>query len=177
MTSSMGMYGGGAGTSPQVAEYNQLRAERDSGVGWTTFAGVLLILLGTLNVIHGIGAVSDSKFFVGDAKFVISNLHFWGWVMIALGGLQLLAAFSVFRGGLYGRYFGILVLSVNAITSLLAIQSFPFTALCVFALDIVALYGLVAYTTRPGATAQADQSAGTTAQADQSASAIKTSST
>jgi hypothetical protein len=147
----MGMYGGGAGTSPRVAEYNQLR---DTGAGWTSFAGVLLILLGVLNLIHGIGAVGDSKFFVGDAKFVISNLHFWGWVMIVLGGLQLLAAASIFRGGLYGRWFGIVVLGANAISNLLAINSFPFAAICMFALDILALYGLVAYTTRPGATAQ-----------------------
>jgi hypothetical protein len=155
MTSSLGMYGSGAGTSPQVAEYNQLRATRDSGAGWTSFAGVLMILIGTLNLIHGIAAVGDSKFFAGDAQFVLSNLHFWGWVMIALGALQLLAAASIFRGGLYGRWFGILVLSANAIAHLLAIQSFPFTALCMFALDILALYGLVAYTTRPGAASTA----------------------
>jgi hypothetical protein len=154
MTSSMGMYGGGAGTSPQVSEYQQWRGTQDTGAGWTSFAGVLLILIGTLNLIHGIAAVSDSKFYAGEHKFVFSNLHFWGWVLIVLGALTLVAAASVFRGGSFGRYFGILVLGLNAISYLMAIDSFPFTALCMFALCILALYGLVQYGTREPKAAQ-----------------------
>ena len=37
--------------------------EDDRGYGWIVFAGVLL-LLGTLNFIHGIAAIGNTNFFV-----------------------------------------------------------------------------------------------------------------
>jgi hypothetical protein len=37
------------------------------------------------------------------------------------------------------------VLSVNAIVQLMMIPAYPFWSLCVFALDVLAIYGLIAY--------------------------------
>ena len=42
--------------------------------GWVTFAAVLLLIAGTLNVIYGIAAIGDSSFFVRDARYIISDL-------------------------------------------------------------------------------------------------------
>ena len=41
--------------------------------GWVTFAGVMLLLVGTLNVIYGIAAIGDSSFFVNDTRFIFGN--------------------------------------------------------------------------------------------------------
>ena len=35
--------------------------------GWWVFAGVLLIVAGILNIIYGIAAIGDSKFFTDNA--------------------------------------------------------------------------------------------------------------
>jgi hypothetical protein len=43
--------------------------------GWVIFAAIMLIIVGVLNVIWGIAAIADSKFFVQDQKYIISNLH------------------------------------------------------------------------------------------------------
>jgi hypothetical protein len=50
----------------------------------------------------------DAKFFIADQKFIISSLHTWGWVTLILGVLQLIAGFSLFSGGGFGRWFGML---------------------------------------------------------------------
>jgi hypothetical protein len=149
MTSSMGTFDKGAGTTPRASEYADYGGDR--GTGWTTFAGVLLLIAGALNIIYGIAAIDQASFFVNDSKYVFSDLQTWGWIGLILGIMQVLAAFSVWRGGLYGRWFGILVLSLNAIAQLLMIPSYPFLSLALFSLDILALYGLAAYTTRPEA--------------------------
>ena len=75
--------------------------------GWVTFAGVLLMIAGVLNVIWGIAAIADSSFFVEDTRYILSGLNTWGWVALILGILQVFAAFSLWSGGLYGRVFGI----------------------------------------------------------------------
>src|SRR5437588_12747332 len=90
------------------------------GAGRVVFAGVLLLVAGTLNCIYGIGAISDSKFFVNETRYVFSSLHTWGWITLVLGIIQLTAGLSLFGGGTYGRVIGIAAASIGAIGALLA---------------------------------------------------------
>jgi hypothetical protein len=115
--------------------------------GWVTFAGVLLLLSGTLNVIYGIAAIGNSNFFDDNAKFIFSNLNTWGWITVALGILQLLAGGSLWRGGLYGRIFAIAAASLSAIGALLSIPAYPFWSLAIFALAIVIIHQVAAHGT------------------------------
>ena len=110
--------------------------------GWWVFAGTLLFIAGVLNIIYGIGAISDSKFFVGDAKFIISNLHLWGWVTLIIGVIELIAGFSLFSGGGFGRVVGVVAASLSAIASLLSIPAAPFWSLAVFSLSVIVIHQL-----------------------------------
>src|SRR5436189_5614778 len=110
--------------------------------GWWVFAGVLLIVAGTLNIIYGIAAIGDSKFFTEDATYILSGLHTWGWISLIIGVLELVAAFSLFAGGEFGRWFGIFVGAFNAVAALLSISAYPFWGLAIFALSIIIVYKL-----------------------------------
>jgi uncharacterized membrane protein HdeD (DUF308 family) len=110
--------------------------------GWWVFAGVLLLIAGVLNIVYGIAAIGDSKFFAENVEFVISGLNTWGWVTLIIGVLELIAAFSLFSGGEYGRWIGIFVGSLNAIAALLSIPGYPFLSLAIFALSIIIVYKL-----------------------------------
>jgi Short repeat of unknown function (DUF308) len=110
--------------------------------GWWVFAGVLLLVAGVLNIIYGIAAIGDSKFFTENATYIISGLHTWGWILLIVGVLELVAAFSLFSGGEFGRWFGIFIGSLNAIASLIAIPAYPFWSLAIFALSIIIIYKL-----------------------------------
>jgi hypothetical protein len=111
--------------------------------GWWVFAGVLLLIAGVLNIIYGIAAIGDSKFFTEHGQYIISSLHTWGWIILILGVLELVAAFSLFSGGEFGRWFGIFIASLNAIGALLTIPNNPFWSLAVFALALIVIYKLV----------------------------------
>jgi hypothetical protein len=113
--------------------------------GWVTFAGVMLFIVGVLNVIYGIAAIGDSTFFVQDQKYILSNLNTWGWVTLALGLFQFFAAFSLWSGGLYGRIVAILAASLSAIGALLSIPAYPFWSLAVFAIDIIIIHQVAVY--------------------------------
>ena len=113
--------------------------------GWVTFAGVMLFIAGVLNVIYGIAAIGDSKFFIQDQKYILSNLNTWGWVTLIIGALQLFAAFSLFAGGLYGRFIAILAASLSAFAALLSIPAYPFWSLAIFAIDIIVIYQVAMY--------------------------------
>jgi hypothetical protein len=115
------------------------------GEGWVLFAGVMLMLVGILNVIDGIAAVADSKFFTQNATYILSGLNTWGWVLILLGAAQVAAAYGVWAkvGGV--RWFGVAVAAVNAVVQLVFIPAYPFWSLALFTLDILVIYGLVAH--------------------------------
>jgi hypothetical protein len=115
------------------------------GSGWVLFAGIMLMIVGILNAIYGIAAIDKSSFFVANTQYILSDLNTWGWVLLIVGVLQLFAAFSVWRGGSFGRWFGIAVASLNSIAALLAIPAYPFWSLAIFAIDVLVIYGLTTY--------------------------------
>jgi hypothetical protein len=110
--------------------------------GWWVFAGVLLVVAGVLNIVWGIAAIGDAKFFTNAGTFIISSLHTWGWITLILGVLELIAAFSLFSGGEFGRWFGIFIGALNAMAALLSIPAYPFWSLAIFALSIIIIYKL-----------------------------------
>jgi len=118
---------------------------RRHGSGWVLFAGLMICLVGVLNVIYGIAAIGESRFFVDDATYILSGLNTWGWIMLLLGVAQVVAAYSIFKGGEVGRWFGIGVAALNAVGALMSISAYPFWSLAVFTLDILVIYGLAAY--------------------------------
>ena len=117
----------------------------DRGYGWVIFAGTILALVGVLNVIEGIAAVSSSHFFVGNAHYVIGDLHAWGWTVLIVGVVQVLAGFGIFLKNQFARWLGVVIASLNVIAQLMFIPAYPFWSLALFALDILIIYGLVAH--------------------------------
>ena len=110
--------------------------------GWWVFAGTLLLIAGVLNIIYGIAAIGDSKFFIGDAKYIISSLHTWGWVTLLIGVIEVFAGFSLFAGGGFGRFVGVLAAGLNAIVALLSIPAYPLWSLALFSLSVIVIHQL-----------------------------------
>jgi hypothetical protein len=131
--------------TPSAAGDRAPAGRSDAGGGWLTFAGILLLIVGTLNVIGGIGAIDDSKFFVANTHYVIGDLHTWGWVLLILGAVQVLTGFGLFARNGVARIVGVAFASMAAIASLLMISAFPLWALALFTMDILIIYGLVSY--------------------------------
>jgi uncharacterized membrane protein (DUF2068 family) len=135
-------------------------ADDEHGQGLVTFAGVLLMIAGVLNVIYGIAALGNAHVFTRNAHYVFGNLNLWGWFLLALGVLQFFAAFAVWRGASWGRWFAVGCASVNAILQTMWIPAYPILAMTVLTLDIVAIYGLLAYGgRRKGALAERNRAA------------------
>ena len=125
------------------------------GQGLVTFAGVMLMIAATLNCLYGIAAIDSAHVFVNNAKYVFGDLNTWGWFLVAFGVLQYFAAFAIWRGAPWGRWFGVACASANAILQTLWIPAFPILAMTILTLDIVAIWGLLAYGGRRAADREA----------------------
>ena len=119
--------------------------ESVKGGGWLFFAGIMIFIAGVLNAIWGIAAIDEARFFVEDTRFIIEDLQTWGWIILIVGVLQLVAAFSIWAGGEFGRFIGIASATLSAIGALLSMPGFPLWSLCIFGLDLLIIYGLGTY--------------------------------
>ncbi len=123
------------------------RAE-GSGYGLILFAAILLLVVGFFNMIYGIAAIANSHVFVAGAHYVFANQRTWGWITLIIGVLQLAAAGGILAGNQLARWFAVAVVGLNAIDMMFFIPAYPFWALTIIAIDVVALYGLCAYGSR-----------------------------
>ena len=127
--------------SPRGSRYDL----EDKGAGWVFFAASMLGLAGIIGVIHGIVTATKSSFYVSGSRYVFGGPSTWGWFMIIIGVITIFASFGVFRGAQWARFFGIGIASLQALVQLLSIQAYPFWSLCIFALDVLVVYGLAVY--------------------------------
>ena len=118
------------------------------GGGLVFFAAVLLVVVGFFNIIYGIAAIANSHVFVANAHYVFANQRAWGWITLIIGVLQLIAAGGIVTGNQLARWFAVAVVGLNAIDMMFFIPAYPFWALIIIAIDVVALYGLCVYGSR-----------------------------
>jgi hypothetical protein len=123
------------------------RAE-GSGYGLVFFASVLLIMVGFFNLIYGIAAIANSHVFTANAHYVFAGLRTWGWITLVIAVLQLAAAVGILAGNQLARWFAVVILALNAIDMMFFVPAYPFWALMIIAVDVIALYGLCAYASR-----------------------------
>jgi hypothetical protein len=121
--------------------------EESAGYGWVVFAGIVMLMLATMNGIDGIAAVSNSKFY-SHGGYIVGDLNTWGWVLIGISVLQGLVGVGVMLKLRSVRWFGVAIAAVNAIVQLLFIPAYPFWSLALFALDLLVIYGLVVHGAR-----------------------------
>jgi hypothetical protein len=116
------------------------------GAGRVMFAGVLLLIVGILNIVYGIGALDDANILVNQTRYIFTNLNTMGWVLIVLGIIQLTGGFSLLAGNSYGRVIGVIGGSLGAIAALFSIGgSNPWWSLAVFFLSVWVVHGIFVY--------------------------------
>ena len=119
--------------------------EESRGYGLLLFAAIVLMVVGTFNLIYGIAAIAKSHVFIANAHYVFADLRAWGWITLILAILLYVSGIGILAGNQLARWFAVVVVSLNAIDQMLSIPGYPFWSLTILAVDVVVLYGLCAY--------------------------------
>ncbi|HEU4544408.1 MAG TPA: hypothetical protein VFR23_24975 [Jiangellaceae bacterium] len=115
-------------------------------VGWIWFAGLALILVGTFNLIHGLVAVFEDDVLIAAGEgLVVLDLTAWGWVHTIAGALQVVVGLMLFTGARWARIAAIVLVMLNAVAQLAALNVQPTWSLVIIALDVVVLWALVVH--------------------------------
>jgi hypothetical protein len=122
-------------------------SERSSGaVGWTMFAGVMMVLIGAFHAIAGLAGILEDEFYAVTPNYVLEfDATTWGWVHLIGGVIVLFAGFSVFKGAVWARTVGVIIAAVSALVSFAWIPLYPVWSIVVIAIDIAVIWALTAH--------------------------------
>ena len=117
------------------------------GAGWVLFAAVVMIVGGFFAFFEGLAALLRSgRFYHTVANYPYGgNVTTWGWIVLILGIIVLLAGFYVMTGALWARIVGITLASLSALANFFFIPFYPFWSLTVITLDIFVIWALAAH--------------------------------
>lgn len=120
------------------------RAERQP-TGWTVFAGVVLLIVGSLDALYGLAAILNNEVvIVGGNGVIIADITTWGWVHLILGSIVALTGLGLFAGNPSARWAAVFFISINAVAQIVWFPAAPLWAFLMIILDVVVIYQLTA---------------------------------
>src|SRR5215208_1622157 len=94
--------------------------------GWVAFAGVMLIMLGSFQIIQGLVALFDDGFYLVRSNGLVVDVDYntWGWVHTGIGIIGVLAGLGLLAGNMAARIVGIVIAFLSAIVNLAFLSAY-----------------------------------------------------
>jgi hypothetical protein len=126
----------------QPVSYDQ----RTGWTGWITFAGVMMILAGSLNLFYGIiAAVNDEWVVFTNRANVYLDVSEWGWVHIIVGAVVLISGLGLFSGNILARTIAVVAASISLVVNFFFIPVYPLWAITVIVIDLLVIWAVTAH--------------------------------
>lgn len=113
--------------------------------GWTVFAGVLLLIVGSLDALYGLAGILNNEIVVvGGRGVMILDVTTWGWIHFLLGSLVAITGLGLFAGAGWARVAAVFFVAVNAVAQIVWFPAAPLWAFLMVILDVTIIYQLTA---------------------------------
>jgi len=120
-------------------------ASKGFWAGWAALAGVLMLIMGTLDFFQGlIALIRDEYYVLAPERILVVDLTAWGWILVIWGGVLVLAGLGLLSRQGWARWFTILAVGANFIAQLGFQGGSDFTlwGAVVITMNILVLYAL-----------------------------------
>lgn len=115
-------------------------------VGWVFFAGFMMTMLGTFQMIAGLTVLFNSKWLVtSESSLLLLNFSTWGWFYLLLGLTVLLAGFGVMKGSAWARVVGVLIALLSAAANLASVNIYPIWSIIIITVNVLVIFALTVH--------------------------------
>ena len=132
-----------------MPEYTAGRVRQEpSGwaVGFTGFAGAMMIMVGFFHATAGLAALFNQAIYAVTPNYIFTlNVTTWGWLHLILGIVVLLAGFVVFTGAVWARSIGVVMAIISAIANFAFLPYYPLWASLIIGVDVAVIWALTAH--------------------------------
>jgi len=118
-----------------------------SMAGWIGFAGLIILIIGGLDVFQGlIALLEDNYYVVSKSGYLAVDLTAWGWALLIWGALLILTGLALIRGQTWARWVSLVLVTANifGILGFLGNSQNPIWAITVLTLNVIVIYALTA---------------------------------
>lgn len=121
--------------------------EPTAWVGWILFAGVMLMIVGSFQVIAGLVALFNDHVYAVPSRDLVVSVSYtgWGWAQIILGCLAVFGGYGVMVGQLWARIYGVIYASIAAIVNLAMLNAAPIWMAMMITIDILVIWALTVH--------------------------------
>ncbi|MFD9359821.1 hypothetical protein [Streptomyces sp. NPDC060031] len=129
--------------SPPPSTPAGARSPNAWATGGTTFAGVLMAVIGVFGIIEGIAAIAKDDVYVpiGDYTFKF-DLTAWGWIHLIFGIIIVAVGVGILKGAGWSRIAGIVLAALSVLLHFLWLPYQPLWALIAIALGVFVIWAL-----------------------------------
>ncbi|NOR90558.1 MAG: hypothetical protein GQ524_09920, partial [Anaerolineales bacterium] len=115
-------------------------------VGWTAFAGIMMLMAGGWWIISGLVALFNSEFYVVTLNYIFQfDVTTWGWVHLIIGFLVLLAGFGLFSGQVWARTVGVIIAVFMGLASFAWLPYYPGWATLYIVVSMAVIWALTVH--------------------------------
>lgn len=115
-------------------------------VGWAGLAAVMLMIIGTMDVIQGLVAVANDEFYVVGREWIFEfDVTTWGWIHLIVGVILVLSGFGIFSGNVLARTVGVFVAATAAIINFAWLPYYPVWSIIVISICMAVIWALTAH--------------------------------
>lgn len=115
-------------------------------VGWSAFAGIMLIMGGIFHAFAGIVALADDTFYVVGKKWIFEfDITGWGWIHLIGGIIVVAAGFGIFSGRAFARSVGVAVAALSAIVNFAWLPYSPVWSVLMIAVSVSVIWALTVH--------------------------------
>jgi hypothetical protein len=113
--------------------------------GWVAFAGIMLALIGFFDILQGLTALFNDKYFaVRKGDLLVLDFTTWGVITLIWGVVLITAGLGLLGGRGWARVLALVAVFVNSIAQIAFLAANPIWSTIVIALDVFVLYALTA---------------------------------
>ena len=115
-------------------------------MGWTAFAGIMMVLMGGWWIITGLVAIVNDEFYVVGEEWVFQfDVTTWGWIHLLLGIVILISGFGLFTANVWARTVGVIIAVIAALVGFAWLPWYPIWAIIFIAVSVAIIWALTAH--------------------------------
>ena len=127
--------------------YNVSYRERTAWVGMVVFAAVMLLMLGSFQIIEGIVALVRDDYYLVTRNGLVLDLDYtvWGWTHLLIGLVAVCTGIGVMLGQTWARVLGIIIAVISALANIAFLSAYPVWSTIIIAMDVLVIYALAVH--------------------------------
>ena len=115
-------------------------------VGWTAFAAIMMIMLGTWHAMVGFVAILEQELIVTTPNYILQlDVATWGWIHLIMGIVVLFSGFYLFTGSVFARTVGVIIALVSAIANFAWLPYYPGWSIVLIGAAVFVIWALTAH--------------------------------